>query len=102
MINYKVSLRSVFMWAFAVGFLAATASGQAAVVGGGTDPTTILTAIANYVLGPFGQALAVIGCVVVGISFLFGRLGMMHLGAFIGGLVLIFGSSYLVTTFLGT
>jgi type IV secretion system protein VirB2 len=81
--------------------LLATTAAQAAVVGGGTDPTTILTNIATYVLGPFGQALAVLGCVAAGIAFLFGHLAMRGLGGFIGGLALVFGSSYLVTTFVG-
>jgi type IV secretory pathway VirB2 component (pilin) len=42
--------------------------------------------------------LALIG---VGISFLVGRLGLFGIAAFIGGLVLVFGSSYLVQQFLG-
>jgi type IV secretory pathway VirB2 component (pilin) len=74
---------------------------HAQVVGGGTDPNTILQAITTYILGPFGQSLAVLGLIAVGISFLLGRLGLFVLAAFIGGLILIFGSSYLVNQFLG-
>ena len=84
----------------AAGVFGATAA-QAQIVGGGTDPNTILQAITTYILGPFGQSLAVLGLIAVGISFLLGRLGLFVLAAFIGGLILIFGSSYLVTQFLG-
>ena len=83
----------------AAGVSGATAA-QAQTVGG-TDPSTILQAIATYILGPFGQALAVLALIGVGISFLVGRLGLFGIAAFIGGLILIFGSSYLVQQFLG-
>jgi type IV secretory pathway VirB2 component (pilin) len=73
---------------------------QAQVVGG-TDPTTILTAITTFILGPFGQALAVLGLIAAGVTFMFGRLGLLHLGAFVAGLVLVFGASFLVQQFLG-
>jgi type IV secretion system protein VirB2 len=83
----------------AAGVSGATAA-QAQTVGG-TDPSTILQAIATYILGPFGQALAVLALIGVGISFLVGRLGLFGIAAFIGGLILVFGSSYLVQQFLG-
>ena len=78
-----------------------TTAAYAQTIGGGTDPSTILTAVASYILGPFGQALAVLALIGVGISFLVGRLGLFGIAAFIGGLVLVFGSSYLVQQFLG-
>lgn len=78
-----------------------TTAAHAQTVGGGSDPSTILTAVASYILGPFGQALAVLALIGVGISFLVGRLGLFGIAAFIGGLVLVFGSSYLVQQFLG-
>ena len=84
---------------------AASVSGATAAhaqtIGGGSDPSTILQAIATYILGPFGQALAVLALIGVGISFLVGRLGLFGIAAFIGGLILVFGSSYLVQQFLG-
>jgi type IV secretion system protein VirB2 len=83
----------------AAGVCCATAA-HAQTIGGGTDPSTILTAIASYILGPFGQSLAVLA-LIVGVSFLVGRLGLFGIAAFIGGLVLVFGSSYLVQQFLG-
>jgi type IV secretory pathway VirB2 component (pilin) len=84
-----------------VALILITSAAQAQVVGGGTDPTTILTAIATYILGPFGQALAVLGCIAIGCAFLFGHLGLRGLGAFVGGLALVFGSAFLVQQFLG-
>ncbi len=52
----------------AAGVFGATAA-HAQIVGGGTDPNTILQAITTYILGPFGQSLAVLGLIAVGISF---------------------------------
>lgn len=75
---------------------------HAQMVTGGTDPTTILNAIAQYILGPFGQVVAVLGLIAVGVSFMFGRVGIFLLGGVIGGLVLIFGSAFLVQQFLGS
>jgi type IV secretion system protein VirB2 len=54
---------------------------HAQIVGGGTDPNTILQAITTYILGPFGQSLAVLGLIAVGISFLLGRLGLFVLAS---------------------
>ncbi len=85
---------------FALALVTATAA-HAQVVGGGTDPTTILTAITTFILGPFGQALAVLCCVAVGVGMMAGRLHLLGLGAFIGGLCIVFGASFLVNQFLG-
>jgi type IV secretory pathway VirB2 component (pilin) len=74
---------------------------HAQTVTGGTDPTTILNAIATYILGPFGQVVAVLGLIAVGVAFMFGRVGIFLLGGVIGGLVLIFGSAFLVQQFFG-
>ncbi len=74
---------------------------QAQVVGGGTDPTTILQAIITYLTGPFGQAIGVLAVIGAGLLFWFGRFSLIHLAATIGGLVLVFGAAYLVQQFVG-
>lgn len=74
---------------------------RAQAVGGGTDPATIINNIATYILGPFGQAIAILAVIAVGFAFMFGRLGIFLLAGVVGGLILIFGSSYLVTQFIG-
>lgn len=76
-------------------------SAQAQSVTGGTNPTTILDNIATFILGPFGQAIAVLSVIGIGVAFMFGRVTLGLLGGLIGGLVLIFGASYLVTQFVG-
>ncbi len=82
--------------------LLAPAIAQAQVVTGGTSPTTILENIATFILGPFGETIAVLALIGIGVAFMTGRAGMGLIGGVVGGLVLIFGSSYLVTQFVGS
>lgn len=77
------------------------AMAHAQTVSGGTSPTTILDNIATFILGPFGEIIAVLAIIGVGIAFMLGRAGLSLIGGVIGGLVLIFGASFLVTTFVG-
>jgi type IV secretion system protein VirB2 len=81
--------------------LMSSLAAQAQVVGGGTDPTTILQAIITYLTGPFGQAIGVLAVIGAGLLFWFGRFSLIHLAATIGGLVLVFGAAYLVQQFVG-
>jgi type IV secretion system protein VirB2 len=74
---------------------------NAQVVGGGSDPSTILQAIVTWITGPFGQSVAVLALIGAGLAFFFGRFGIFHLVSIVGGLVLVFGASYLVQQFLG-
>ncbi len=74
---------------------------HAQVVTGGTSPTTILSNIATFILGPFGESLAVLGVIGVGFAFILGRASLGLIGSIIGGLVLIFGASFLITQFVG-
>jgi len=74
---------------------------HAQVVSGGTNPATILTNIATFILGPFGESLAVLAMIGIGFAFILGRASLGIVGSIVGGLVLIFGASYLVTTFVG-
>lgn len=75
---------------------------HAQVVSGGTSPTTILDNIATFILGPFGEVIAVLAIIGIGIAFMIGRAGLGLIGGVIGGLVLIFGASYLVNQFVGS
>ena len=75
---------------------------HAQTVSGGTSPTTILNNIATFILGPFGQSIAVLSVIGIGVAFMFGRATLGLLGGLVGGLVLIFGASYLVTQFVGS
>jgi type IV secretion system protein VirB2 len=73
----------------------------AQMVGGGTDPSTILQNIATYVTGPFGQALAILAVMACGFAFMLGRIGLFLLGGIVGGIVLVFGAAFLVQQFVG-
>ena len=74
---------------------------HAQVVSGGTSPTTIIDNIATLILGPFGEGVAVLAVAAVGFMCWTGRMGFHAIGWLAAGLVLVFGSSYLVTTFVG-
>ena len=75
---------------------------HAQTVSGGTSPQTILNNIATFILGPFGQSVAVLSVIGIGVAFIFGRVTLGLLGGLVGGLVLIFGASYLVSQFVGS
>jgi type IV secretion system protein VirB2 len=77
---------------------ATSASAQAA---GGVEPATILTNICTFILGPFGQSLAILGIIAIGLSWMFGRASLALISGVIGGIVIMFGASYLGTTLLG-
>ncbi len=56
---------------------------HAQTVSGGTSPTTILNNIATFILGPFGQSIAVLSVIGIGVAFMFGRatLGLFFIGS---------------------
>jgi type IV secretion system protein VirB2 len=97
----RIALRYGQPVAFAV-ILLLPALAQAQTVSGGTNPTTILNNIATFILGPFGQSISVLSVIGIGVAFMFGRVTLGLLGGLVGGLVLIFGASYLVTQFVGS
>ena len=100
--RYGASLRALCRYGAPAPVLAVSCSpALAQTVTGGTDPSTILNNVATFILGPFGQALAILAVIAVGFAFMFGRLGLYLLCGVIGGLIMIFGSSYLVTQFIG-
>jgi type IV secretion system protein VirB2 len=72
-----------------------------AQAGGGTSPAAILTNICNFILGPFGQSLAVLGIIAIGLSWMFGRASLGLIAGVVGGIVLMFGASFLARTLIG-
>ena len=98
--RFEAALRSRLSLFLLAGLLM-PAVAQAQVVSGGTDPTTILNNIATFILGPFGEGLAVLGVIGIGFAFIMGRASLGLVGSIVGGLVLIFGASYLITQFVG-
>ena len=92
------SLAQQFGWATV---LATISTSNAFAQAGGTDPAAILANIADFILGPFGQSLAILGIIVIGVSWMFGRASVGLMAGVIGGIVLIFGASFLAQTLIG-
>ena len=81
--------------------LPAAAHAQTAGITGGASPATMLNNICTFILGPFGQTLAVLGIIGCGLAWMFGRASMGVVGGVIGGIVIMFGASYLGRTLTG-
>ena len=70
-------------------------------VGNGEGPTAMLDAICNFILGTFGQTLAVLGIIGIGLAWMFGRVSLGLIAGVIGGIIIMFGASYLAETLVG-
>jgi type IV secretion system protein VirB2 len=88
--------------ALAVGAaLALPGVAEAQTVTGGASPATMINNICTFILGPFGQSLAVLGIIAIGLSWMFGRVSLGLIAGVIGGIVIMFGASYLGSTLTG-
>jgi type IV secretion system protein VirB2 len=74
---------------------------QAQTVTGGASPATTINNICTFILGPFGQSLAVLGIIGIGLSWMFGRVSLGLIAGVTGGIVIMFGASYLGSTLTG-
>lgn len=61
----------------------------------GEDPATMVNNICNFILGPFGESIAVLGIVAIGLAWMFGRASLGLIAGVIGGIVIMFGASTL-------
>ncbi|RAZ82155.1 type IV secretion system protein VirB2 [Mesorhizobium hawassense] len=73
-----------------------------AQVTGGADPSKMVENICTFILGPFGQSLAVLGIVAIGLSWMFGRASLGLVAGVVGGIVIMFGASFLGKALIGT
>lgn len=73
----------------------------AQTVAGGASPQTMLNNVCTFILGPFGQTLAVLGIIAIGVLWMFGRASLGVIAGIIGGIVIMFGASYLGQTLTG-
>lgn len=73
----------------------------AQTVTGGASPQTMINNVCTFILGPFGQTIAVLGIIGVGFLFMFGRASLGVIAGIIGGIVIMFGASYLGETLTG-
>jgi len=74
---------------------------HAQTVTGGASPATMINNICTFILGPFGQSLAVLGIIAIGLSWMFGRVSLGLIAGVIGGIIIMFGASYLGSTLTG-
>jgi type IV secretion system protein VirB2 len=81
--------------------IAFPAIAEAQTVTGGASPATMINNICTFILGPFGQSLAVLGIIAIGLSWMFGRVSLGLIAGVIGGIVIMFGASYLGSTLTG-
>jgi type IV secretion system protein VirB2 len=73
----------------------------AQTVSGGTSPQTMINNVCTFILGPFGQTISVLGIIGIGFLFMFGRASLGIIAGIIGGIVIMFGASYLGQTLTG-
>jgi len=85
----------------AVSLVALPAVAYAQTVTGGDSPQTMINNVCTFILGPFGQSLAVPGIIGIGVLFMFGRASLGIIAGIIGGIVIMFGASYLGQTLTG-
>jgi type IV secretion system protein VirB2 len=74
---------------------------QAQTVSGGESPQTMINAVCTFILGPFGESIAVLGIIGIGFMFIFGRASIGAIASIIGGIVIMFGSAFLGQTLTG-
>ena len=74
---------------------------HAQTVSGGASPQTMLNNVCTFILGPFGQSLTVIGIIGIGLLWMFGRASLGVIAGIIGGIIIMFGASYLGQTLTG-
>lgn len=100
--------RAAFVGSFLAQRAALTASlvalplvAYAQTVSGGASPQTMINNICTFILGPFGQTLAILGIIGIGVLFMFGRASLGIIAGIIGEIVIMFGASYLGQTLTG-
>ncbi len=87
--------------ALAAAMLASPVMAYAQTVTGGASPATMVNSICTFILGPFGETIAVLGIIGIGFMFMFGRASLGVIAGVIGGIVIMFGASYLGQTLTG-
>jgi type IV secretion system protein VirB2 len=84
-----------------VAVLGFPALAYAQTVSGGASPQTMINNVCTFILGPFGETIAVLGIIGIGFLFMFGRASLGVIAGIIGGIVIMFGASYLGQTLTG-
>jgi type IV secretion system protein VirB2 len=87
--------------AVALSIFVTPALAYAQTVTGGSSPLTMINNVCTFILGPFGETIAVLGIIGIGFLFMFGRASLGVIAGIIGGIVIMFGASYLGQTLTG-
>ena len=103
LIAFRSALHSIILQrlVLAAAMLASPVAAYAQTVTGGESPATMVNSICTFILGPFGQTIAVLGIIGIGFLFMFGRASLGIIAGVIGGIVIMFGASYLGQTLTG-
>ncbi len=102
--GFSVSLPgpiAVQRFAVALAIFGAPALAYAQTVTGGTSPQTMINNVCTFILGPFGATIAVLGLIGIGFLFMFGRASLGIIAGIVGGIVIMYGASYLGQTLTG-
>jgi len=97
-VRHDVVVRCV---AVALAMTAAPGLAVAQTVSGGASPATMLNNVCTFILGPFGETIAVLGIIGIGFLFMFGRASLGVIAGVVGGIVIMYGASYLGQTLTG-
>jgi type IV secretion system protein VirB2 len=87
--------------AIAMALLLLPIAAHAQTVSGGASPATMVNNICTFILGTFGQSIAVVAIIAIGFLWMFGRASLGVIAGIIGGIVIMFGASYLGQTLTG-
>ncbi len=74
----------------------------AQAVTGGFSPQTMISNVCSFMLGPFGQSIAVVFIMALGVAWMTGRASLHMVGSIIGGIILLFGAAFLQQTITGS
>ncbi len=102
-VTYHIQSQTVIFKRGVLAFVLAAmpAMAFAQTVSGGASPATMLNNVCTFILGPFGETIAVLGIIGIGFLFMFGRASLGVIAGVIGGIVIMFGASYLGQTLTG-
>ena len=98
----EVTIERILARLLTGGLIMAPVLAHAQTVTGGASPQTMLNNVCTFILGPFGQSLAVLGIIAIGVLWMFGRASLGVIAGIIGGIVIMFGASYLGQTLTGS
>jgi type IV secretion system protein VirB2 len=99
--SFRWNLLATERVTLALAIFALPALAYAQTVTGGASPQTMINNVCTFILGPFGATIAVLGLIGIGFLFMFGRASLGIIAGIVGGIVIMYGASYLGQTLTG-